>query len=224
MADANRKAGEYVKQLLRDNGRNVRRRYDFPHDKSTTVETLQSGNGAGIPYTVLPTATAHYTGFSQSGVLRREREVEKRRWFSGAFTYYIPMGENNISRAIRSLQLANHLYGVALTPEVLWNLTPWSWATDWFANTGDILANASNAMMYGQILRYGYVMETTITTDTYTRECPDFMGGEVFHTVLRRTTKQRVKASPFGFGIDWDGFDAYQLSILAALGITRGKR
>lgn len=221
---ASRKASEHIDQLMRDNGRNVRRRYDEPREVDTVTETVETGNGVGIPVTLSPLTFYHFDDPLQRGTLIRQRETTRKRWFSGCFTYHVPLGDSNISRAIRSYQQANLLYGVALTPEVVWNLTPWSWATDWFANTGDILANASAAMMYGQVLRFGYVMETTITTDTYTRSTPGFHGGECFITTLRRTTKKRVKASPFGFGVDWDGLNTYQLSIIAALGMTRGSR
>jgi len=36
-----------------------------------------------------------------------------------------------------------------------------------------------------------------------------------------KETKERVTASPFGFGLTWDGFTPYQMAILAALGVTR---
>lgn len=121
----------------------------------------------------------------------------------------------------RGLAKYDVLYGVAPTPDVLWNLAPWSWAVDWFANIGDVIENASNALLYSQVLRYGYVMETTTVTDTYTLESPNFKGGSRFITSLETITKKRVKASPYGFGLTWDGFNTYQLSILAALGISR---
>jgi hypothetical protein len=40
-------------------------------------------------------------------------------------------------------------------------------------------------------------------------------------TTITTETKARAKASPFGFETDWDLFSTFQLSILAALGITR---
>lgn len=220
--DATRNSEKLIKQLLRDNGRNVRRQYRPPHVTNVETTTVESGDARGIPWGPGNLAqTVFYTDSRARGTLVRERITTQKRWFSGCFTYHIPLGDDTISRITRSAQEANRLYGVALTPEVVWNVTPWSWATDWFANTGDVLANVSASMMYGQVLRYGYVMEKTVTTDNYTRYTPDFRGGERFTSSLRRTTKKRVKASPFGFGVDWDGFDAYQLSILAALGMSR---
>jgi hypothetical protein len=34
-------------------------------------------------------------------------------------------------------------------------------------------------------------------------------------------SKERHAASPYGFGVGWDDFSPYQLSILMALGLTR---
>ncbi len=224
VTSAAKKASEIIRQLERDNGRMVRRTYEFPDEESTEVVSDVEGFNQGSVWTPHPHATALYTGSNVSGRLVRERKIKRKTWFSGAFVYHVPTGTDNMSAFWRGLQKYDALYGIAPTPDVIWNLAPWSWAVDWFANIGDVLSNVSNRLLYGQVLRYGYVMETTTVTDTYTRFSPNFKGGTAFHTQIERITKQRVKASPFGFGIDWDGFDAYQLSILAALGITRGKR
>jgi len=119
---------------------------------------------------------------------------------------------------------ARKLTGLSLDPDTLWNLAPWSWAVDWFSNTGDVISNLTDRGLYGLVMRYGYVMEHTITTDTYTLVQPSSptakkMLGSPLRVITE--TKQRRGANPYGFGVSWDGLSPFQGSILAALGISR---
>jgi hypothetical protein len=43
-------------------------------------------------------------------------------------------------------------------------------------------------------------------------------------TIFRRETKERIRATPFGFGLNLSALDARQWSILVALGMTKGDR
>jgi hypothetical protein len=128
---------------------------------------------------------------------------------------------------IRGTLEARKLLGLSLTPDVLWELTPWSWALDWFSNMGNVIQNVTNFATQGSILRYGYVMETTTITDTYTlRGLTKRVSGSVpvsIEPTISFTTevKQRRKANPFGFGLTWEGLSPFQLSIAAALGLSR---
>lgn len=222
LTKAAKKASDIIHQLERDNGRNVRRTFDFQDEKTSSVisDTGYTSNG-GFVWAPSGFSSAFYKDGIYPGRLVHTRVVRRKTWFSGCFTYYLPTGSSNMAAFQRGLAKYDVLYGVAPTPDVLWNLAPWSWAVDWFANIGDVIENASNALLYSQVLRYGYVMETTTVTDTYTLESPNFKGGSRFITSLETITKKRVKASPYGFGLTWDGFNTYQLSILAALGISR---
>jgi hypothetical protein len=69
------------------------------------------------------------------------------------------------------------------------------------------------------------MMEHSIKTDIYTFFGKSGIYGRPDLTVpplrLVTETKKRVPASPFGFGITWDGLSPLQVSILGALGITR---
>jgi hypothetical protein len=74
-----------------------------------------------------------------------------------------------------------------------------------------------------QVLAYGYMMEHTIEKYTY-----HFVGPHKLKTkkdpdpvTLVRESKIRRRATPYGFGITWDGFSSFQLSILAALGLSK---
>lgn len=204
-----------ISQLYRDNGRNVRRRFQFP-DVINDTYTLSANS--------LP-----FTGSIDNGVspigrgdLVTQTRTLQRVWFSGCFTYHIPMGPSEVDRLQRMAIEAKKLYGARLTPDVLWNLTPWSWAADWFANTGDIMSNVSSFLSDGLVMRYGYVMETKTHSRIVSMHNVS-IGSRRYNLqhVYGTTVKSRRPATPYGFGLNWDGFTAYQLGIIGALGISK---
>jgi len=118
--------------------------------------------------------------------------------------------------------LAKNVFGLNISPDVLWQLAPWSWAVDWFSNTGDVIQNISQRATDGLVMRYGYLMENTITEDSYTRPVSPFKNGSPSGTITLITeSKVRRRANPFGFGVSWSGLSPKQLSIAAALGLSR---
>jgi hypothetical protein len=120
---------------------------------------------------------------------------------------------------------AGPLLGIELTPEVVWNATPWTWALDWVSNIGDCVSNISDMIVDGLVIKYGYVMEHYVSSRTYyyagTGKYKPIGGVVVSPVTLFYETKRRRKASPFGFGLDWSGFTPRQLAITVALGLTR---
>lgn len=211
-------ADEVLSQYERDAGRVVRRRMQLPSQRSTEESVIATGKVAVIN----PSQSTHYSG--ATGSVIRKRETTRNRWFSGAFTYYLP--DDYVSRAtIRGLaSQAKHLLGLDLTPSTAWDLTPWSWAIDWVSNTGDVINNLQRFASGGLVMRYGYLMEHTIVKDTYTLTESGLIGNpKIAPMVLVTETKTRRRANPFGFGVTWEGLTSFQASILAALGISRGK-
>lgn len=208
------------RQYVRDSGRLVRRRYEFPDVISSSILKEESGV---FPY---PSPSSYFfENNSAGGELTVMRHKRQRTWFSGAFTYYLPKEEEGIvGRFTEASAKARKLYGLTLDPEVLWNLTPWSWATDWFANTGDLISNLSDFATDGLLLRYGYMMEETIVSDEYTLSglkwaCNPAGPSSITCSVVTKTLK-RVKATPYGFGLTFEDFSPRQIAIMAALGIT----
>lgn len=126
----------------------------------------------------------------------------------------------------RQEALANKLFGLRLTPELWWQLSPWSWAADWVGNTGSVLHNLSAFSNDGLVMRYGYVMETVKVVTTYTLvDCVLRTGQKVDSSqTYVQERKQRRRATPFGFGLNPASFSDKQWSIIAALGISRMPR
>lgn len=216
-----RKSAELIRQLKRDSGRVVRRTYTFPVERDTQTIIDESGDGVGTKILGGNFTTDFWSG-ELSGQRTHIREITRKTWFSGAFTYHVPIDDTQMGRVMSAYQMMDYLYGSAITPEVVWNLTPWSWATDWFANMGDVLSNVSNSMLYGQVLKYGYLMEQTTVIDRFSVTSNTFRGGPgPYNGVVKSIHKRRIRANPFGFGVAFGELNAYQLSILAALGMTR---
>jgi hypothetical protein len=222
-ADTVRNGHGLVSQYERDMGNLVRRRRNLPSEKSTET-TIVGTNLAPVSMAFgSPPIGPGNAGVLTTGTLFRIEESIKERWFSGAFSYGIPLNSTGLDGMARHAELADKLFNLSITPDVLWQLAPWSWAVDWFTNTGDVLSNISDAVTQGLVMHYGYMMEHTVHSYTYVLEgC--LHDGQPFRpppVKLVTETKRRLRANPFGFGITWDGLSPFQLAIAAALGITR---
>jgi len=213
------RANLLLQQYERDSGKVVRRRYEFPPESEYSEIVLKTGVS---PWTA-PSGGAMYNTQINQGRVIRIFEKKIRRWFSGAFTYYLPSGYDSRNEMDRKALLIKKILGLELNPEVLWNLAPWSWAADWFSNAGDVLSNISDWQSDGLVLRYGYIMEHSIASYTYTFDGPTGFRGSLQPVPLTFVSeaKKREKATPFGFGLTWGGLTPRQLAIAAALGLTK---
>jgi len=209
-----------LEQFERGSGRVTRRRYSFPVTKTTTSSVV-----AGSRNPVVFDGQPEFLDRTKpNATLYRDTTTETQVWFSGAFTYHLPWGYDSRVGMIRNARQAMTLTGLDLTPEVVWNATPWTWAIDWFSNAGDVVSNLSDWATDGLALKYGYVMEHSIKTDRYSLDGPGrLFSPKVYPSpiVLRTEIKRRRVATPFGFGLSWTGLTIRQLAIAAALGITR---
>jgi hypothetical protein len=137
------------------------------------------------------------------------------------------MGSSIRDKSDRIAAEARKLAGLELTPAVVWNLAPWSWALDWQGNIGDSLHNMSRFAQDGLVMQYGYIMQSKTAEVTYTLTRGDLNTGlsntALSHTVIAES-KVRRTATPFGFGFDMTALNGRQSAILGALGISRGPR
>lgn len=214
---------EVLNQLHRDSGRLVRRRYSFPEERVVEDPVVVSTRASGVPPLRSGSTGAYLNTF---GTLTRTRTTVTRYWFSGAYTYYVDMGDSAHARLKRREQDLVKLFGLRITPELFWELTPWSWLADWSSNMGDIIHNFSALSSDSLVMRYGYMMCHMTITDTYLLDgvvLRDGSGGPLSQSFTTEV-KKRVKATPYGFGLDPAGFTTRQLAILAALGKSRAGR
>jgi len=208
-----------MEQYVRDMGRPVRRRFDFPEIKTENTTLLSSNKVADIA----PGGGSTDYPSSTGGAWYRTERTVINRWFSGAFVYGTPLQNENVTKAYGFAQSADQVLGLSLTPDVLWNLSPWSWAIDWAWNIGNVLSYTSDAMTHGLVMRYGYVMEHTSHIYEYNLIGATIKGEPLpqLTSAVVTETKKRVQANPFGFGSTWAGLSAAQWAILAALGVSR---
>lgn len=160
--------------------------------------------------------------------------VEKKRiisrtehvWFTARFRFYIPDLEKKtwgISKAHR------RIWGLEVTPLLLWELVPYSWLADWCSNASAAIKNITNITADNLVAQNAYVMRhETFNQSGYVKfrsNLADQYGNHytdnVCTTSLTSETKCRSAASPYGFRLNWPDFTPFQLSILTALGISR---
>jgi hypothetical protein len=202
-----------IAQYERDSGRTIRRSYTFNPIGSTTMSRSSA----------FPQGAGFSTFGSRRGNLTVVRKEDRRVWFSGAYSYYLELPSGTRGQLERTAAIAKRLYGIRVDPSVIWNLMPWTWAIDWVTNAGDVMHNLGAFSQDGLVLRYGYIMsEQYIRYDRTMRDAVIYgiPTGRLSDSYGVRS-KVRRRATPYGFGLDPDGFSGRQLSILAALGIAR---
>jgi len=220
-----------IAQFIKDNGRIIRRKYDFPEIYTQTepenlgtswLEKLLVNTASGI--------NGMYYLFSNEsdsrGTLTRTRTSYQKIWFKGAYSYFLPLDDSIESNILRTEALCNKIMGTRITPSTLYELAPWSWLVDWFVSLGSFMKVQSTIGRDGLVLRYGYIMRTTRVTDTYALSGIRFKSFSPGTVTVRLTTvrKERVRATPYGFGVNPNSFSDNQWAILIALGLTKGPK
>jgi hypothetical protein len=215
-------SAKIIGDFLRSANRPVHRTYRYPIETVTSEASVVSSSFSGVP----PLPSYFYDRY---GVLTRTVQTTREIWFSGSFTYYLPpiIPEDNefvqgINRWKQTEQIANRLFGTRLTPDLLYKLTPWSWAANFVSNAGDVVHNWSAFANDGLVMNYGYLMETKVSREIYALDGLVIKGHPTYaKQTLEKVTKSRFVASPFGFGVNPASFTAKQWSIIAALGISK---
>jgi hypothetical protein len=203
----------------------VRRTMEFPVKQSETWSVYNGAADAWIPSSA---AGAQFinSALHRLGVVLKVRRDYERSWFSGSFTYHLPLGFNSHNALISAAAKAGPLLGIELTPETVWSAIPWSWAVNWVSNMGDCISNFSDMATDGLVMPYGYLMNHKVTSEEYVwTGDPGVHLRESFCTPSSITsyveTKKRIRATPFGFGLNFSSFTPRQLAITAALGLSR---
>lgn len=201
-----------LSQYIRDSGKVVRRRMEFHPQEEFSTEVVATNRKP-----ILARDTSHLISEIPAGTLMRDIKITTQDVFSGAFTYHLPGDYPGVSSVNKSSLYAKKILGLDLSPDTVWNLTPWSWAVDWFSNTGDVIDNLSDYATDGLVMRYGYMQRHVVESHSY------YIVDSIDNLPLVFVTehKTRVKANPFGFGVSWNGLTPRQIAISVALGINR---
>lgn len=182
----------------------------------TTTQGMLYDNAAYIPWGTW----SH--NWSSVGPTYHTTTTTVKRSFSGAYMYYV--SKESLRGLEEFAQKAQHLYGWKPSPTGMYNLTAWSWLLDWFTNTGDVVDNVSLYLEDPFLVRWAYMMEETHQVRDV-EQVLKIKDGPVVYASMRFETlmKKRRKINPLHFGLKEEALDARQLSILAALGLTRGR-
>lgn len=199
-----------------------RQNNQWQHRSGTVLSTESRDlHASGSAMTIMPAPptgcwvtrdgkTAHYDVYSV---------VSDEVWYSARYKYYIPRFDaKDRSTKIRNLL---RMYGLRVSPQLVYEATPWSWLVDWFSNTGDVVSNLTSMLYDGMVTKYAYIMRHRVHSMNlvgvnYLKE-----GDIVVNRSRFIETKSRSGADPFGFSLTWDDFTPWQLSILASLGVSR---
>lgn len=222
-----------VSSFVSNSGKNVRRSFSFAPVRTTSG--YSSIAGVTLRFGAIPTNALHNLSFffSDIGIDPRVTVIRQTRtlsevYFRGAFTYTAWSGDDLVSQMKGFEQKANRLFGVRLTPATLWQVGPWSWLVDWKLNIGANISNAEALSNDNLVLRYGYLMirreshiDYSWTTVNPQRNGGPRLSGTQTHSVI---SKERVRATPYGFGSNPASFTDRQWAILGALGMTKAPK
>jgi hypothetical protein len=154
-------------------------------------------------------------------------EVYNRTWFEGKYLYFHPVPKTAGKASNDFANYAKHVLGLQLTPEVLWNLSPWSWFSDWLTNTDVVIGALSSTVSDGMVPVESFVMSHHRRQAIRQASGAHMSGdGKIarFSPVSAKVfseQKLRFPSVPYlGFGGGAASLSAKQLSILAAIGIS----
>jgi len=221
--------------LTNKNGKAVRRKIELDKAEfSENIDRFISEPGSMTP--TLPTML-YDSNVVTSYSMPVRRDVYSRIWFSAKYRFYIPELANDPLLLGDHRLLEGELLGLALDPTILYKVTAWSWLLDWFTSVGAVIQNIYLRAKYHVVAEYAYVMCDESHTYSAPGRCTVHTGKASLSsggnwsgvsrtlsgiTTTKYTFHQREVANPYGFGITFASLSAYQWSILAALGLSRG--
>lgn len=225
---------KHISDLVRDNGIYIRKRRVLDESESVSSFTWlpQSATVPGSSSLVDPNGRlmcriqSTPVG-SGTGLTTFTTRTRKRVWAVGSFKYYRPefderLFDGNSFDLFMSLRRLMTIYGLRLSPTLIYKLTPWTWLVDWFTNFGNHLQRLDDFVIDGIVARYLYIMNHEETE--VTKSCTlNFFSGPITVQFQRRfSLKQReVADTPYGFASPWNSLSPRQWGILGALGFTR---
>jgi len=205
----------WYNNLVRNNGQWVKRGGIVKKDTSVT-EVASYGSALITP--ALLNFTYWNPNYPDKGKSRITRVTSQKAWFEARYRYYVP----EIESVVWKRKALLHLFGVDLNPATVWELIPWSWLIDWFANVGDLLNAKSNTSLFNNLAtEAAYMMGTTEELVRHDAHF-NFLGGPMHLTwETNLVRKVRKLGGKFGFDLSDASITARQWSILGALGISR---
>jgi hypothetical protein len=228
IAGAYATATAYSAAVAKAKARNDKWQKRIHHEDEILEETtIYTDNGlnvvSGLTGQGIVSGTARYT------VTRRRVD---RIWYEGVFKYYYKELDGTASitdpihPAFKAVGEAAQLFGARVNPTTIYNVMPWTWAVDWFSNTGDALQRYEDLITNQVASKYMYLMRHIHYEYEFRQEFTMKDGQALdLKWYISIDTKRRAPASSaFGFSLSEDAWSPGQWAIAGALGLSRGNR
>jgi len=223
-AKAHKNQQKRLKQLIKDNGKPIHRTREMSKTENHNgggTSTYQSGYGADIDPVFVTQC------YGPGPTFRRVHTSDhSRTWCEGTFRYHLPPGPHDVPWKNK---MFSRIMGGRPTPDLIYNLMPWTWLADYFTGLGDFIQAISPGVADRLAADGAWLMkseEWVAVRDASGK----FQGAKVNDLVINEAVcsssshsirKMRIAASPFGFGVKQSSLTPKQLSILGALGISK---
>lgn len=202
------------------NGRWQQRR--FAEDELRSSTKIWSQTNAGTATWTEPSLSS----YAARATLTIYREGMTRIWYKGSFKYYYPEFERIPPSQLGALVMAQRalrLYGLRVSPTLIYRVTPWTWLVDWFVNVGGNLQVLEDMSTGSVASRYMYLMRESYDRYRYVLDLELNDGQKCSFEAIREVrVKRRAPAEThFGFSAAPGGLSPMQQAIIAALGLSR---
>jgi hypothetical protein len=212
-----------------------KRHWDGPSAHSS-ADAVVSLNNLSSPYT---TAYRHTlpedvvgpsTGVSYAYDANVTQDDSENYHWASKYTGLAKAGRRAESFSDQASDVFKRL-GLVDDPQLLWDLTPYSWLVDWFTTMGDSIANANTYAPHSGKYSVDYAYLTTKRVQSIESRIARsrFTAGFSYISIRTpfsygySTTKWRDRATPFGFGTQLGSLSASQFGILVALGLAQSR-
>lgn len=149
--------------------------------------------------------------------------------------YFVPAPEKLLTRLDKYKKLASDMVGEGASPGTVWNLTPYTWMSDWLVDFGGLL-HYQQAVSDNQVVStgsgYSYWEEAKLTAHVLPQAISN-VGVTTPATVLSLDSSdgmsmiqmkrhKRRGGNPYSIGPSWTSLSLQQWAILGAMGLSRG--
>lgn len=211
---------KYIADGIARNDKWVQRR--FAEDEISSEELVYSRTDSTC---VDPAVLNESLGLGAKCSYTITLEHYERVWYEGSFKVYRREFDKRIKMhpGLRKVRQYATLMGLNVSPTVLWKVTPWTWLIDWFSDVGGAIQRSEDLLTQSVCSQYFYIMRHKKRRYRCRLVYTDLRGKVVdLSWYVGATIKQRGHgSSPFSFNLSPGGLSETQLSILAALGLSK---
>lgn len=209
-----------LRNLLKHEGRPLKRRRTLgsgdvipPGTSSSTTTTPYNSN-------MLPTFVTQCYASGYGTKTTWTTSTTYKREFVAQFRYWLPSGPRD---AGYFKKLTRRIFGLRVTPSMIWAIMPWSWLVDYFVDVKSVVDFASSGVEDCLICDWCYIVKSQ--TEKYS--CSSYVAVNVMPSggayleakrTYELTYKTRIHGTYFGFRVKESDLNWRQQSILAALG------